>query len=103
VQLQKGVQVKLLGFDVGEEDLVVGLGVVHGMPGEFCHGKQMLPDEISVRVTASQQYEYMIYIPVYLDDPPVTTLGKAINMFIMWPMASVQAIEPSEPSEVRSF
>lgn len=56
--------VKLIGLEKGEENLVVGGGVVHGVAGDSCHGWKMLAGEVSVVVDATYEDNYEIYRPI---------------------------------------
>lgn len=90
VLFKKGMEVELLGLEQSEQDLVVGAGTLHGLPGDSCHGAKLLDGEASVCVNANYVNDYSIYEPIHQDDPPVTCMGQCKGMFIMWRMAAMK-------------
>ena len=75
----------LKGIEEGEEDKVVALGKVQNVAGVFLHGKAIIAGCVFVEVLKSLDDDYKLFAPVYLDDPPVTSVGQAIRHFILWP------------------
>lgn len=84
--------VKLIGLEKGEENLVVGGGVVHGVAGDSCHRWKMLAGEVSVVVDATYEDDYEIYRPINNDDPPITRMEQCVGMFIVWDSACMRLV-----------
>ncbi len=77
--------VEIMGIAVGEEELVVGIGKVMNLEGASLHGETIPEGCVSVEVQESNNDKYEIYKSVNLDDPPISTMGRAVKSFILWP------------------
>lgn len=80
----KSIEVKIMGLEEGEENMVIGARLLHGVSGDSCHGKKLSPDKALVIVTTSFDDKYALYAPITLDDPPINYLGESVGMFIPW-------------------
>ena len=70
---------------------VVGLEVLHIMPGESVHCKTIDEDEFSVQVMTSLKDEHDLQCPI--EDEDVLTLKQAINHFMRWPASNLRRAE----------
>jgi hypothetical protein len=84
-EFKVGDVVEIMGLADGEEELAVGIGKVMNLAGATLHGASIPEGCVSVEVLKSKKDDYVIYKTVALDDPPISTMGRAVNNFILWP------------------
>ena len=77
--------VEIMGLADGEEELAVGIGKVMNLAGATLHGATIPEGCVSVEVQKSKKDDYVIYKTVHLDDPPISTIGRGVKSFILWP------------------
>lgn len=68
--------------------VLVGCGVLHGMPGESVHCQSIEDDEVSVQLTTSLKDDHDLQCP--LEDEQVLTMNQAIGYFIRWPQSDLR-------------
>ena len=81
----KGDIVEIMGVADGEEEEVTGIGKVVNLEGGKLHGVTIPKGCVSMEVQKNNLDEYLFYCSVDLDDPPITKMGQAVGIFILWP------------------
>ena len=77
---------------------VVGLGVLHGRPGESVHCKTIEEDEFSVQVMTSLKDDHDLQCPI--EDEDVLTMKHAMGHFIRWPASDLRRAEVERAATV---
>ena len=70
---------------------VVGLGVLHGMPGESVHCKTIEEDEFSMQVMTNLKDDHDLQCPI--EDEDVLTMKQAMGHFNWWPARDLRHAE----------
>lgn len=88
--------VHICGYE--EEDsktTFIGKGIIHNLEGGRCHNKTIGEGYISLTFTETYRNDYPLIFPLNDDDPPITTIGKAIGHYVIWPNDCVRLYAPT--------
>ena len=82
----KGIVVEIIGVADGEEEEVAGIEKMVNLEGGKLYGVTIPEGCVSVEVQKSNNYYYLHYCSLDLDDPSITKMGQAVGSFILWPI-----------------
>jgi hypothetical protein len=91
-----GDVVHICGYE--EKDLkttFIGKGIMHNLEDGRCHNKVIGEGYISLTFTETYKDDYPLCIPLIDDDPPITTIGKAKDHYVIWPNDCVRLYAPA--------
>ena len=81
-----GDVVHICGYE--NEDLkmtFIGKGIMQNLAREMWHNKVIGSGYISLTFTESYKDDYPLRFSLIEDDPPITTIGKTKDHYVIWP------------------
>jgi hypothetical protein len=85
VHYAKGDLIQVMEFGEGEEEKMVATRKVFNIEGGTLHTRIIEERCVSLEITKCHDNSYVLYETLDFDEDAVTTVGKAMGQFILWP------------------